>query len=381
MLLSLFALLAWQPDAAIIGQLYREAFERKKQQYGASDTHTVQAARDLGLFLSKHGAAVGAQQVFTEVVRLDEIALGAEAEQTLADVAALASVSAPLQAEGLWQRAAKSSEQRVAARAFAGLGQLRETAGDQAGAARYYRQALAREEAALGQATTTREKADLAILLSGVAQVLGQIVDPTEGTAVLRRSFGINRRLLGARHPETATVEANLAGVLLDSNAVDESVRLITEAISVLEETMGEDHPRVAISATILAHGVLPGATQRPNLLYEPGLPGSVVSRIDRYLDPNAFSRPASYTFGNAPRTLPRARGPGLRNADVSMFKNVNIKAERNLFVQIRGEAFNVTNTPIFADPNVTVGSTSFGVITGTQNSPRTLQLALKLNF
>jgi hypothetical protein len=63
------------------------------------------------------------------------------------------------------------------------------------------------------------------------------------------------------------------------------------------------------------------------------------------------------------------------------MFKNVNIKAERNVFVQIRGEAFNVTNTPIFADPNVTVGSTSFGVITGTQNSPRTLQVALKLNF
>jgi tetratricopeptide (TPR) repeat protein len=256
MLLSLVALLAWQPDAAMLGQLYREAFERKKQQYGASDTATIQAARDLGLFLSKHGAAAGAQQVLTEVVRLDEIALGPDARQTLADVAALASVSAPRQAEALWQRAAKSSEQKVAARAFAGLGQLRETAGDQAGAAQYYRQALANQEAALGQATTPREKADLAILLSGVAQVLGQIVDPTEGTAVLRRSFGINRSLLGARHPETATVEANLAGVLLDANAVDESVRLITEAISILEETMGEDHPRVAISATILAHGL-----------------------------------------------------------------------------------------------------------------------------
>jgi hypothetical protein len=62
--------------------------------------------------------------------------------------------------------------------------------------------------------------------------------------------------VLGARHPETATVEANLAGVLLDANAVDESVRLATEAISILEETMGEDHPRVAISATILAFGL-----------------------------------------------------------------------------------------------------------------------------
>jgi Tfp pilus assembly protein PilF len=33
-------------------------------------------------------------------------------------------------------------------------------------------------------------------------------------------------------------------------------VRLITEAVSILEDTMGEDHPRVAISATILAHGL-----------------------------------------------------------------------------------------------------------------------------
>jgi hypothetical protein len=256
MLLSLVALVAWQPDAAMLGQLYREALERKKQQYGATDTRTVQAARDLGLFLSKQGAAAGAQQAFIEVVHLDEIALGADAKQTLADVAALANVSAPRQAEALWQRAAKSPEQKVAARAFAALGQLREAAGDQAGAARSYRQALANQEAALRQASTTQEKADLAILLSGVAQVLGQIVDPMEGIAVLRRSFALNRSLLGARHPETATVEANLAGVLLDANAVDESVRLITEAVSILEDTMGEDHPRVAISATILAHGL-----------------------------------------------------------------------------------------------------------------------------
>src|SRR5713101_5356571 len=121
MLLSLVALLAWQPDAAMLGQLYREAFERKKQQYGASDTRTIEAARDLGLFLSKQGAAASARQVFTDVVRLDEIALGADAKQTLADVAALANVSAPPQAEPLWQRAAKSPEQKVAARAFAAL--------------------------------------------------------------------------------------------------------------------------------------------------------------------------------------------------------------------------------------------------------------------
>src|SRR5437016_365478 len=165
MVLSLVALLAWQPDTAMLGQLYEEALERKKQAYGASDTRTVQAARDLGLFLSKQGAAAGAQKVFTEVVRLDESAFGANAEQTRADVAALANVSPPPQAEPLWRRASESSDQKVAARAFAALGQMRETAGDQPGAAQLYRQALAKEEAALRQATTTRDKAELAILI------------------------------------------------------------------------------------------------------------------------------------------------------------------------------------------------------------------------
>src|SRR5213075_97523 len=117
------------------------------------------------------------------------------------------------------------------------------------------------------------------------------------------------------------------------------------------------------------------------NLLSEPGLPGTVQDRLDKYLDPNGFSRPASYIFGNAPRTMPRTRGPGLKNLDMSIFKNVNFDRDRGRRLEIRGEAFNVTNTPIFADPNVTVGSSSFGVITGLHNSPRTLQVALKLSF
>jgi hypothetical protein len=130
-----------------------------------------------------------------------------------------------------------------------------------------------------------------------------------------------------------------------------------------------------------LQSGVLPGATQRPNLIYEPGLSGTVQDRLDKYLDSNGFSRPPSYVFGNAPRTMPRTRGPGLKNVDMSIFKNVYFDRDRGLRLEIRGEAFNVSNTPMFADPNVTVGSSAFGTITGVQNSARILQVALKLNF
>src|SRR5262249_41082274 len=152
-------------------------------EYGVSDIRTAPAARDLGLFLSKHGAAAAAQKVFADLVRLDETALGASATQTLADVASLASVSAPRQAEPLWRRAAESSDHKVSARALAALGQLRETAGDQAGAAALYRKALTQQELVLAQAATPQEKADVAILISGVTQVLGQLVEPAEGIA------------------------------------------------------------------------------------------------------------------------------------------------------------------------------------------------------
>jgi hypothetical protein len=130
-----------------------------------------------------------------------------------------------------------------------------------------------------------------------------------------------------------------------------------------------------------LQSGILPGATQRPNLLYQPGLGGTVQDRLDKFLDPNAFGRPAAYTFGNAPRTMSQTRGPGLKNVDLSLFKNVYFDRERNRRLEIRAEAFNLSNTPIFADPNVTVGSTAFGTITGVQNSARIMQLALKLSF
>jgi tetratricopeptide (TPR) repeat protein len=250
------ALLAWQPDPAMLGKLYEEAFARKKQEFGASDARTILAARDLGLFLSKHGAAANARMVFLELVSVDEKTLGPNANQTLADVASLANVSPPSAAEPLWRRASKSPEAAVAARAFAALGLLRESAGDSYGAAGLYGQALDKEELAVAQATAISEKALLAILAGGVAQVLSQVAEPPVGIAALRRSLAIERAILGPRHPETATTQANLAGVLLEANAVGESHQLIMESIEILEQTMGADHPRVAVSTTILAHGL-----------------------------------------------------------------------------------------------------------------------------
>src|SRR5579885_1469679 len=108
-------------------------------------------------------------------------------------------------------------------------------------------------------------------------------------------------------------------------------------------------------------------------------LEGPVESRLNRYFDTSVFSPAAPFTFGNTGRTLPDVRGPGVRNVDFSLFKNFRIR--ERMTAQLRGEAFNATNTVQFGLPNTTLNSNQFGRITSQANSPRQLQVGLKLAF
>jgi hypothetical protein len=95
------------------------------------------------------------------------------------------------------------------------------------------------------------------------------------------------------------------------------------------------------------------------------------------YLNAAAFRLPQSFEFGNTPRLDSRNRGPRTVNLDFSVIKNFPFSESTRL--QFRAEAFNLTNTPVFGLPNTTVGNAGFGVIGGQANSPRNMQLALKL--
>jgi hypothetical protein len=81
------------------------------------------------------------------------------------------------------------------------------------------------------------------------------------------------------------------------------------------------------------------------------------------------------------PRTLPNYRSPGIRNADMAVFKNVAFTESK--YVQLRLEAFNVTNTATFATPHMTFGASNFGVIDNYANGrgPRELQVAVKFYY
>ncbi len=62
-------------------------------------------------------------------------------------------------------------------------------------------------------------------------------------------------------------------------------------------------------------------------------------------------------------------RSPGLINLDMGVFRRIDIN--ERFSVQIRGEAFNVTNTPHFGNPNADVASGNFGLIGSVQNTGR----------
>jgi hypothetical protein len=112
---------------------------------------------------------------------------------------------------------------------------------------------------------------------------------------------------------------------------------------------------------------------------------------ITQWLNPSAFAEPPAATaIGQADYSplggsQEQARGPHYANLDSSLLKNFHFTEA--VYLQFRAEAFNVTNTPPFAQPGqLNFTTAKFSSITSTKNSngnngARTLQLALKFFY
>ena len=82
--------------------------------------------------------------------------------------------------------------------------------------------------------------------------------------------------------------------------------------------------------------------------------------------------------FGNMGRN-PNIRGPFQNQFDVSLMKT--FKFGEKVGFQLRGDAYNVFNHPIFASPNAVVGSAQFGRVSSTITNARILNIAAKIIF
>lgn len=92
------------------------------------------------------------------------------------------------------------------------------------------------------------------------------------------------------------------------------------------------------------------------------------------------FQDPGPYQIGTASRTLSDTMAPGTENADLAIFKEIpfNVLGEGSHF-EFRVESFNAFNHPQFCGPNTNIDNGNFGVISSQCNSPREVQLGLKL--
>ncbi len=148
----------------------------------------------------------------------------------------------------------------------------------------------------------------------------------------------------------------------------------------------------VSSSATSLA---LPGSSQVADQVKASVQTLGGAGPAQSYFDPFAFKPVTEARFGSSSFNL--LRGPGLANLDLGVFREFAVKERWRL--QFRMEAFNLTNTPHFANPGANASNLSlnpdgtvrdlggYTVITATQNlarenfDERQFRFGLRLSF
>ena len=130
----------------------------------------------------------------------------------------------------------------------------------------------------------------------------------------------------------------------------------------------------VAVTQATNNNASLGYAVQRPNRLGNPN--DYANSSVAKFFDTAMFAAAPQFVIGNSSRNP--VRGPGLQNADLMIGKTFRLREQLQL--DVRAEAFNLTNTPPFNDPNGGFGSAAFGTITSAGN-PRDFEFVAKVRF
>ncbi|MEZ5363552.1 MAG: hypothetical protein R2748_14720 [Bryobacterales bacterium] len=90
----------------------------------------------------------------------------------------------------------------------------------------------------------------------------------------------------------------------------------------------------------------------------------------------SAFTAARQFTLGDSSRHP--VRGPGWRTLDLMLARRFSVRERTE--IELRVQAFNVTNTPPLGEPNGIFGTAAFGSI-NSAGDPRVFELAAKLRF
>jgi hypothetical protein len=127
-------------------------------------------------------------------------------------------------------------------------------------------------------------------------------------------------------------------------------------------------------------------ANYNPNFHGNPRINGSYGSgntngaAATSYININAFENPASFTFGDTPRTAPAGLyNPWSLNESLSLSKSFTLPKELSL--KLQADAFNLFNRVEFGGINTSITSSAFGTVSSQVNSPRNLQFEAYIKF
>jgi len=130
-------------------------------------------------------------------------------------------------------------------------------------------------------------------------------------------------------------------------------------------------NPQTGVDVAGLGH-----TDQRPNTVSGQD-PNDGPQTIQEWFNKAAFVNAPSGQYGNAVRNS--IYGPGIFNFDMSILRNFGLGGSKSL--QLRLEAFNTFNQPVWQDPTTSTTSSQYGQVTATRKPMRELQLGIKFSF
>jgi len=156
-----------------------------------------------------------------------------------------------------------------------------------------------------------------------------------------------------------------------------EAGRLVNDFNRQLETLLRQEQSGMPVTVTQATNNnAFAGfALQRPNLIANPNLTSGQRTPA-HFFNTSSFATAPQFVIGNASRNP--VRGPAYRDLDIALIKHTTLPGETDM--EFRGEVFNITNTPAFAQPNGSFGSPAFGSITATTTDPRVIQFAIRLS-
>jgi hypothetical protein len=101
------------------------------------------------------------------------------------------------------------------------------------------------------------------------------------------------------------------------------------------------------------------------------------IGSVSKWFDTSCFTTPGPLQLGNSGSG--KVHGPGLYNADLSLSKTETIHEQMKISVQV--DAFNLSNTPHYSNPDTNLSHSNFGQIGGANGTPRQFQLGAHFTF